>query len=231
MCGLLVRAVTWPAALGEALLRRTGLYAQACELLYGKLAWAYDAAAWLASGGRWNTWQRVALQEAIAAGASLVAELGPGTGHGLAYLTARGAAAVGIEPSPQMLAHARRRAPRAGLVRGRSQQLPLRGGTAGAVVCTFPGNWITDPATWCEIERVLRPGGRVVVLASAAPGRVPPRWPQSGTRPAFLPPGLSGSWCVRRGPWGSMLLLVAAKDRTARSSETYANASSALTRA
>lgn len=231
MCGLLVRAVTWPAALGEALLRRTGWYEQACELLYGELAWAYDAAAWLVSGGRWDTWRRIALEEALASGASLVVELGPGTGHGLAYLAARGVTAVGIEPSPQMLAHARRRAPRAGLVRGRSQQLPLRSNVAEVVLCTFPGNWITDPATWREIQRVLRPGGRAVVLASAASGRVPPRWPQSGARPPFLPPGLSGSWCVRGGAWGSVLLLVAAKDRTSLSPETCASMSSALTRA
>ncbi len=231
MCGLLVRGVTWPAALGEALLRRTGWYARACELLYGKLAWAYDAAAWLVSSGRWDTWRCVALEEALAPAPSLVVELGPGTGHGLARLTARGATTVGIEPSPQMLAHARRCAPRAGLVRGRSQQLPLCSDVAEVVLCTFPGNWITDPATWQEIQRVLRPGGRAVMLVSAVSGRVPSRWPRPGTRPVFLPPGLSGSWCVRQGPWGSVLLLVAEKDAARSSLEPAGSASSPLTRA
>jgi len=167
MRGLLARAMTWPAVLAEAVLRRTGWYARACELLYSELAWAYDAAAWLVSSGRWDSWRRLALNEALASGPFIV-ELGPGTGHGLLYLSERGAVVVGIEPSPQMLAQARRRARRVTLVRGRSQQIPLRDGMAAAVVCTFPGNWITDPVTWAEIERVLRPGGRAVFLENSA---------------------------------------------------------------
>ena len=230
MRGLLARAMTWPAVLAEAVLRRTGWYARACELLYSELAWAYDAAAWLVSSGRWDSWRRLALNEALASGPFIV-ELGPGTGHGLLYLSERGAVVVGIEPSPQMLAQARRRARRVTLVRGRSQQIPLRDGMAAAVVCTFPGNWITDPVTWAEIERVLRPGGRAVALLTAATGDVPPRWPQPGTRPSFLPPRLAGSWCVRRGPWGSVLLLVAEKDTARLALEPASSTSSPLSRA
>jgi hypothetical protein len=75
------------------------------------------------------------------------------------------------------------------------------------VLATFPGPWITDPETWQEIERVLRPGGRVVVLASAAGERPPARWRRLLSRPAYVPASLAGGWSVRRGPWGSVLLL------------------------
>jgi SAM-dependent methyltransferase len=221
----LVSTLTIPATLGEALLRRTGWYARACELLYTDLAWAYDLAAWLVSGGRWDAWRRAALDEALT-GASLIVELGPGTGHGLSYLTARGARAVGIEPSPQMLAQARRRAARALLVRGRSQQIPLRSGRAGAVVCTFPGPWIADPATWVEIERVLRPGGRAVVLASAVAGCIPAHWRQMPARPAFLPPELRGQWCIWQGPYGAALVLVAEKSAVCRPADSTNSTSS-----
>jgi ubiquinone/menaquinone biosynthesis C-methylase UbiE len=198
----------------EMLLRHSGAYARACELLYTDLSWAYDLAAWYVSGGRWDTWRQVAVAEAAAAGGPIV-ELGPGTGHGLARLAQDGFFAIGIEPSPQMVAHARRRAPCSALVRARSQLIPLRDGAAAAVLATFPGPWIADPATWEEIERVLRPGGRAVVLASAASEQPPARWWRLRSRPAYVPARLAGGWTVRRGPWGSVLLLRAEKSAVA----------------
>jgi hypothetical protein len=35
------------------------------------------------------------------------------------------------------------------------------------IVATFPTEYIIDPATLAEIDRVLQPGGRLVVLLSA----------------------------------------------------------------
>jgi hypothetical protein len=57
------------------------------------------------------------------------------------------------------------------VVRARAQQLPLPDGTVTSVVGTYPGPWLLDPATWRELERVLRPGGTVAILLGGATTR------------------------------------------------------------
>ncbi|HSM22419.1 MAG TPA: methyltransferase domain-containing protein, partial [Rubrivivax sp.] len=46
---------------------------------------------------------------------------------------------------------------------GRAQQLPFDDQCFGSVVATFPAEYIIDPASLAEFQRVLKPGGRLIV--------------------------------------------------------------------
>ena len=79
--------------------------------------------------------------------------------------------AVGLDLSPAMLRHARRRARAAGianvlLVRGDAMRLPFGGGRFDAVNCCGALHLFPDPdQALREVHRVLKPGGRFTVAA------------------------------------------------------------------
>ena len=153
-------------------MNRGGLWARLLRfgfrLLYRELAWSYDLVAWLVSFGQWRAWGRTALSYLPG---GRVLELGHGPGHLLVALTEGGLRPVGLDLSPQMGRLARRRLRRAGqtpaLVCGRAQRLPFPAAAFTGVVATFPTPYILDPATLAEVARVLRPEGRLVIVAGA----------------------------------------------------------------
>lgn len=150
----------------------------AFDLLYHAFAWSYDLVAAVVSFGRWNTWVRAT--QAHLTGKRLL-ELGPGPGHLQSALHANGFAPVGLDESRQMLRQASRRLRQTGsqpqLARGLAQSLPFAEHAFDGLVATFPSEYIFDPRTLAEARRVLRPGGRLVVLAGAWPaGPGPLRW-------------------------------------------------------
>jgi ubiquinone/menaquinone biosynthesis C-methylase UbiE len=53
------------------------------------------------------------------------------------------------------------------LTRGLAQQLPFPDETFHTLVATFPAEYIYDPKTLAEAQRVLTPGGRLVILPGA----------------------------------------------------------------
>lgn len=136
---------------------------------YNEFAWTYDTVAAAVSGGRWADWARASLPELH----GHILELGCGTGnlqlslahHPLANLT------VGLDASPAMLAISWRKLARAGLpirlARGLAQALPFAPASLDTLVATFPSEYIVAPATLAEIRRVLRRGGRLVVVLAA----------------------------------------------------------------
>lgn len=135
--------------------------------LYHEGSWAYDGIAALVSAGRWTRWVLSTLEHLKG---ERVLELGHGPGHLLSAMVHRGLRPVGLDLSFQMARRARRRTGFAvPLVQGRAQALPFPDETFDAVVSTFPAPFILEPATWREAARVLRPGGRLVVLLSAWP--------------------------------------------------------------
>ncbi len=143
------------------------------ELLYHQFAWAYDWVAARFFRGEWRAWQRAVLPRLGTTPGSAVLELGAGTGDLQIDLDRAGLHAFGVDPSPAMLRQARRKARRQGappprLARARAQALPFAAAAFAAVVSTFPNEYIFAPATIAEIRRVLRPGGRLVVVPSAA---------------------------------------------------------------
>lgn len=148
---------------------RLKLVRAAFGALYGPLAWAYDLITAVFFAGEWARWQEAAAARLTG---TAVLELGPGTGALAVRLLRTGCQYAGVEPSAPMLAVARRRLRTAGrplgLVRGRAQALPFKDGTFDSVLTTFPTEYAVDPATWREVFRVLRPGGRWVVVYAGA---------------------------------------------------------------
>lgn len=144
-----------------------GLVARAFQALYHEAAWSYDAVAWGVSLGQWRDWGRAALPYLTG---PRVLELGHGPGHLLAELTGRGYVPVGLDLSPQMGRLARRQTPTARLVRARAQAAPFAAGSFDSVLATFPTTYITAPEMATTVYRLLRPGGRLVIVPEAQLG-------------------------------------------------------------
>lgn len=125
-----------------------------------QIPWLYDALCALVERGglaRWRRW--------LASGADgRTLDLGCGTGRNLPLFPAS-ARVIALDPSLDMLARARRRAPRAAFVAGRVETLPFRAGTFDTVVSGLVFCSVGDPgAGLVEVTRVLRPGGRLRML-------------------------------------------------------------------
>lgn len=138
------------------------------RMLYHPFAWTYDLVAAAVSLGQWKRW--VFEAEQMLKG-KRVLELGFGPGHLQARLAGGGYQVFGLDESAQMARQAGGRLRKKNLTprlsRGLAQALPFPTGAFDSVVATFPTQYIVDPATLTEIYRVLRPGGRLVVLFSA----------------------------------------------------------------
>lgn len=141
------------------------------HLLYNECAFAYDAVSRAASLGRWRCWQRCVMQFLPEPNAGVVLELAHGTGDLLIDLEKAGYHAVGMDRSRAMGRLARRKMRihgiGAALLRAEATRLPLRSNSIAALVATFPTAFIFCVQTQSEIERVLKPEGRAVIVLSA----------------------------------------------------------------
>lgn len=115
-------------------------------------------------GGRFD----VAALLALLPSTYVVADLGCGTGYLAAELAPHVARVVGVDDSPAMLRAARRRT--AGfdnveLVKGDLAAVPVGTGTCDAALLVLGLTYVADPAAAvAELARVLKPGGRGVVV-------------------------------------------------------------------
>lgn len=206
------------------------------RLLYNECAWTYDLVAWTVSLGQWTAWGRTAIPHLQG---ERVLELAHGPGHLLVAMAERGLAPVGFDLSQHMGRLARLRLRRAKLavrpgsrqavplVQARAQVLPFDDGCMDSVVATFPTEFILDPATLREVARVLRPGGRLVVVAWARLGGRDPLsrfigWLYRVTGQGEPPPGMGEAaltqagfipYVVRERVGRSQVLLVVADKR------------------
>ena len=98
-----------------------------------------------------------------------VLDVGCGTGVLAAALAERARAKVwGVEPSDEMRVVARARLPAsAGLRAGNAEALPFRDGWFDSVVLSLVVHLVDRRLAFAEAERVLAPGGRVVVATFA----------------------------------------------------------------
>jgi len=138
------------------------------HFLYHTFACTYDFVAAIISVGRWQDWRRTVISHIH--GQRLL-EIGCGSGHLLVELNMLGYQAFGLDESPQMSALTLRnlRANRIHplIIRGLSQCLPFAQSSLDCVISTFPSEYITDARTLAELRRVIRPGGRLIVVPMA----------------------------------------------------------------
>lgn len=127
--------------------------------------------------GRIWVWETAAVNDAVLAAVDpqpgeTVVEIGHGPGRALHRILQAGADAVGVEVSQTMSRQAHRRnhqavaAGRLRLVVGDGTNLPLPDQSIDAVVAVHTIYFWPDPqTTLAECERVLRPGGRLVIAS------------------------------------------------------------------
>lgn len=110
-----------------------------------------------------------ALERIVPLSGKRVADIGTGIGHYPMLLARRTGRTYGVESDPDLLAEARRRAaalhqPNIRIVEGEPTKLPLR---TGAVDIVLTSSITPDDASLPAVDealRVLRPGGRLIVI-------------------------------------------------------------------
>lgn len=98
-----------------------------------------------------------------------IADIGTGIGHYPMLLARRTGRTYGIESDPSLLAEAKRRAvdshqPNIRIVEGEPTAIPLRDGAVDIVLTSLIDPDDTSLAAVKEARRVLRPGGRLIVI-------------------------------------------------------------------
>lgn len=133
--------------------------------LYRQWAPLYDVVSRVAYRGQWQRWQRAAATRIVG---PQILEIGFGTGDLLVYLSQLGYLSYGLDSSWRMVQIARLKLCQARfparLCLGEAQRLPFLDSTFNTVVLTFPAEFIYDSSVWQELDRVLAPGGRAVIV-------------------------------------------------------------------
>jgi ubiquinone/menaquinone biosynthesis C-methylase UbiE len=100
-----------------------------------------------------------------------ILELGHGTGKLLYQLYKNNNQTIGVDESKQMGQIAKSHLLRNGftplIITAAAQNLPIKSNWFDQVVATFPSEYIIDTRTLKEVERVLQPGGELIVLPYA----------------------------------------------------------------
>ncbi len=135
--------------------------------LFSSIVDRYDLLNRILSLGQDQRWRRK-LVEALLPAERLL-DLACGTGDVALIAMRRGAGVVGLDASLEMLEGAVRKGFERVVV-GDAMRLPFRDGSFDAVACAFGiRNFPSVAASFREIYRVLKPGGRIGVLEFSKP--------------------------------------------------------------
>lgn len=114
-------------------------------------------------------WLRDAL--GLSAGKTAV-DLGAGTGKFTPYLIATGAKVIAVEPVTEMLAKLAAAMPDIEGLAGTAASIPLPDASVDVVVCAQSFHWFATTAALAEIQRILKPGGKLGLIWNMRDARV-----------------------------------------------------------
>ena len=147
--------------------------AERIRQMFDQVAARYDARNRLFSADRDHAWRRRAARRAALLPGQTALDLCTGTGklaHELLPFTGPSGRVIGVDFSPAMLDIARQREPQVEFRLGDVTRLSEADGSVDAITIGFGLRNIVDrDAALREMFRVLRPGGRLVILEFSPP--------------------------------------------------------------
>jgi demethylmenaquinone methyltransferase / 2-methoxy-6-polyprenyl-1,4-benzoquinol methylase len=142
--------------------------------MFDDIAGVYDLMNGVMTAGLHHRWRARAADLAQVAPGDPVLDVATGTGDLAIELANRGCSVVGSDFSEQMLARAREKDPRVTWEWGDALELPYDDGRFAACTVGFGARNFSDLGRGvAEMARVVRPGGRVVILEITTPTRPP----------------------------------------------------------
>lgn len=148
---------------------RTEARAGFVRRLFDDTAEHYDRINRVFSLGTGAWYRRQALRRAGLRPGDRVLDVATGTGLVAREAARLGGRVTGLDPSAGMLAAARRNLP-IGLVQGRAEAIPLADASADFLSMGYALRHVADLGTaFAEYRRVLRPGGRLLLLEIGRP--------------------------------------------------------------
>src|ERR687889_2113939 len=147
------------------------------QAMFDRIAGVYDLMNSVMTAGLHHRWRARAADLARVGPGSRALDVATGTGDLAIELASRGASVVGSDFSDGMLEVARRKAPGLTWEQGNALALPYEDASFDAATVGFGARNFSDlPQGLREMARVVRPGGRVVVLEITTPERPPLSW-------------------------------------------------------
>src|SRR3712207_3515626 len=142
--------------------------------MFDRIAGPYDLMNSVMTAGLHHRWRQRAADLARVGPGSRALDVATGTGDLAIELASRGADVVGSDFSEGMLEVARRKAPALRWEHGNALALPYEDDSFDAATVGFGARNFSDLGRGLrEMARVVRPGGRVVVLEITTPQRPP----------------------------------------------------------
>jgi demethylmenaquinone methyltransferase / 2-methoxy-6-polyprenyl-1,4-benzoquinol methylase len=150
------------------------LPADSVRAMFDRIAGVYDLMNTVMTAGLHHQWRERAVDLAQVGPGSRALDVATGTGDLAIALSRRGADVVGSDFSDGMLAKARRKAPALRWEQADALALPYPDDAFDAATVGFGARNFSDLARGLgEMARVVRPGGRVVILEITTPVRPP----------------------------------------------------------
>lgn len=148
--------------------------------MFDRIAGVYDVMNTVMTAGMHQRWRERAADLARIGPGDRALDVATGTGDladALARRTAPGGEVVGVDFSDAMLERARRKVPGVRFELGNALDLDYADDSFDASTAGFGARNFTDLAGGlAEMARVVRPGGRVIVLEITTPQRPPLAW-------------------------------------------------------